>query len=271
MKIEIFNVELGQCAMVHCPNGNKVMIDAGHTNNEPNPWRPSVHFKDVAIEALIITNYDEDHVSDFVALREECDGIRVIHRNRSVDAAALLSLKGSIGAMGPGIKALYDWMNSPPGTGDPADLGEIEIMDYCNPYGTFDDTNNLSLATFFHYGEFTILFPGDLATAGWKELLKRKDFQDDLGKVNVLVASHHGREDGYCEEVFNYCSPTLIIISDGKIQHATQEKTTGWYEKKALGVTFPGDVNRSVLTTRKDGHITIDAESNGRWTVQKEK
>ena len=268
MKIEIFNVKAGQCAMVHCPNGKKVMIDAGH--HADIPWRPSVHFKGVAIDNLIITNYDEDHVSDFVNLRENCP-IRQITGNDSVNAAALLSLKGGVGEMGPGIKAIYDWLSRPPAAGAASELGYVTAKHYRNLYGIFYDTNNLSVATFFHYGEFTILFPGDLATAGWKELLKYRNFQDDLRKVNILVASHHGREDGYCEEVFNYCKPTLIIISDDKIQHATQEKTTGWYEKKALGVTFPGGVNRSVLTTRKDGHITIDAESSGRWTVQKEK
>ena len=42
MKIEIFDVEHGQCAMIHCPNGKKLMIDAGH--NGSTPWFPSLHF-----------------------------------------------------------------------------------------------------------------------------------------------------------------------------------------------------------------------------------
>ena len=265
MKIEIFDVKAGQCAMVHCPNGNKVMIDAGH--NADIPWWPSVHFKGVDIEKFIITNYDEDHVSDFVDLRENCD-INHVNRNRSVDAAALRSLKGSVGEMGPGIKAIYEWLRTPPTPSNSAsDLGDVTAEHYYNDYGTFDDTNNLSVATFFHYGEFTILFPGDLEVEGWEELLKLKEFKDNLKKVNILVASHHGRENGYCEEVFDYCQPEIVIISDGSIKYSTQEKTTGWYEKKASGVTFRSGTKRSVLTTRKDGNITIDVSSVGEWGV----
>ena len=265
MRIEIFNVKAGQCAMVYCPNGKKVMIDAGH--HADIPWLPSVHFKGVAIEELIITNYDEDHVSDFVKLVENCSSLRLINKNHSVGPDELLSLKGGIGKMGDGIKAIYHWMNTPPTVVADSDLGAVTAKNYYNEYGTFYDTNNLSVATFFHYGEFTILFPGDLATAGWKELLKYRNFQDDLRKVNILVASHHGREDGYCEEVFEYCNPEMIIISDGKKQYETQEKTPGRYEKKASGRKFTNGTTRSVLTTRKDGNITIDVLPNGGWDL----
>lgn len=38
-------------------------------------------------------------------------------------------------------------------------------------------------------------------------MLKNADFRQRLAEVNVFVASHHGRENGYCEEVFQYCKP----------------------------------------------------------------
>ncbi len=270
MKIEIFNVKAGQCAMVHCPNGKKVMIDAGH--NADIPWRPSVHFKGVAIEKLIVSNYDEDHVSDLVNMPLIKAKINFLYRNSSVNSTRLRSLKGGIEKMGDGIKAIYEWMQSteinPNPSAESSDLGDVEIDYYYNSYELFNDsTNNLSVATFFHYGNFTILFPGDLEVEGWEELLKRKDFQDNLKRVNILVASHHGRESGYCEEVFDYCEPEIVIISDGSIKHSTQEKTTGWYEKKASGVTFRSGTKRSVLTTRNDGNITIDVDSDGDWSV----
>nr|MCA8834576.1 hypothetical protein [Pseudomonadota bacterium] len=183
-------------------------------------------------------------------------------------AAALKTLKGGIAGMGVGIKAIYDWLDSPPPVGSSADLEEVENEFYYNEYGTFDDTNNLSLVTFFHYGKFTILFPGDLEVEGWEELLKLKGFQDNVKRVNILVASHHGRESGYCEDVFNYCTPEMVIISDGSIKYSTQEKTTGLYETKALGRKFTNGKNRFVLTTRNDGNITIDVDSDGDWSLK---
>ncbi len=268
MLIEIFDVELGQCAAIHCPNGQKVLIDAGH--NASRPWYPSIHFQGQSIERLIISNFDEDHASDFVDLKK-LSFIRTIYRNASVNSDALVAMKTLLG-MGDGIRSFYHWMKDVENNGtyiQPADLGGVLVHHYCNPYGAFTDTNNLSLVSFVSFGSFKIVFPGDLEIAGWKELLKIPAFRNELASVNVLVASHHGRENGCCEEVFNFCSPQAVIISDSYKQHGTQE-TTNWYANKASGCKTIGQVERKVLTTRNDGHITLEVSPNGNWLIATE-
>lgn len=70
------------------------------------------------------------------------------------------------------------------------------------------------------------------------------------------MASHHGRETGYREEVFDYCSPDIIIISDKEIVHETQKQN---YTRHASGILWNGGPERRyVLTTRSDGMITIE-------------
>jgi beta-lactamase superfamily II metal-dependent hydrolase len=259
MNIEIFDVELGQCAVVYCPNGQKIMIDAGH--NASRPWRPSVHFYGQTIEHLVISNYDEDHTSDFHNLINYCN-LNIIYKNPSISSSILYAMKSAQG-MGNGIKAAYNWLRSIEQQSgsiiQPANLAGVEFSHYWNPYGIFTDTNNLSLITFVKYGNFTIIFPGDLEIAGWKELLKNPSFRNDLSKVTVFVASHHGRENGCCSEVFQFCQPQAIIISDAGKQHATQE-TCNWYASKASGCNTIGNVQRKVFTTRSDGHITINTD-----------
>ncbi len=266
MRVEIFNVELGQCVMIHCPNGQKIMIDAGH--NTSQSWYPSVHFSGQHIERLIVSNFDEDHMSDFVDVLKYCK-IRTIYRNATVDSNRLLAMKTLLG-MGPGIKHVYDWLKMVEGPSRttilPADLNGVDLLHFANPYGVFTDTNNLSFVTFARYGGFSILFPGDLEVAGWKELLKQQGFQDALRKVNILVASHHGRENGCCEEAFNFCKPQAVIISDGGKQHATQE-TCNWYANRTTGCKTISNTDRKVLTTRSDGHITLAVDQNGTWRI----
>ena len=99
-----------------------------------------------------------------------------------------------------------------------------------------------------------IVIPGDLEEPGWKKLLLLKDFRDELNRVNTFVASHHGRESGYCKEVFDYCRPNVIIFSDSSIVHSTQEMTN-IYSRHANGIMFNGE-SRKVLTTRNDGSLT---------------
>ena len=118
----------------------------------------------------------------------------------------------------------------------------------------FQDTNNLSLVVFLKCKGLSVLIPGDLETAGWQRLLQDAAFQQQLGSVGVFIAPHHGRENGYCAEVFQYCHPNVVIFSDGPMKFATQE-TAGIYGRRASGVQFNGQT-RKVLTTRNDGALT---------------
>ena len=107
-----------------------------------------------------------------------------------------------------------------------------------------------------------MLFPGDIERAGWLELLKRSDFRAELIGTDILMASHHGRESGYCEEIFQYFAPSCVVISDKAKVHQTQE-TVPDYRKvvNAKGVKVRTTMkDRHVLTTRRDGHIVIDVD-----------
>ena len=130
---------------------------------------------------------------------------------------------------------------------------------HCN-YPSFTDTNNLSLLVFLDIGDVSFVLPGDLEREGWLELLTIQHVQDLLKHVNVFVASHHGRESGYCRAVFDYCHPSLIVMSDGPIQHDTQQMATT-YAQHASGEYFTTGGTRElrkVVTTRKDGNIFWD-------------
>ena len=64
----------------------------------------------------------------------------------------------------------------------------------------------------------------------------------------------------YCPEVFTYCSPRLVVMSNGPIQHDTQ-LTTSTYAQHASGELFStpsGQEVRKVVTTKKDGAISWD-------------
>jgi len=90
-------------------------------------------------------------------------------------------------------------------------------------------------------------------------LTSNANFRSCVRNVDVLIASHHGRDDGICEELFDVygCKPQLVVISDDYHQYATQ-KTTQYYGSKASGIHgFRFDGDRSVLTTRSDGDLTF--------------
>jgi len=264
VKVEIFDVEHGGCALVAADTGAHMLIDCGH--NTSTGWRPSKHLFGEGIhtvEMFVVTNCDEDHVSDLPNLRQTLRGRQVIHlmsllRNKTISSQALKEMKKD-GGMGDGIREFVSMINEYTGGPYAVDWGAMSYKVFYNEYPDhFDNsTNNLSLVIFLHCYGLHIIFPGDLEEVGWKRLLKSSAFVEELETVNVFVASHHGRESGCCEEVFQIAKPEIAIFSDAGIQYDTQN-TVSWYKERCGGIEYNGE-QRYVFTTRNDGKITLDA------------
>lgn len=258
MEIRIFDVAHGFCAFVVADNGNTMLIDCGH--NDETSFYPANYLLArgcYGIERFFVLNYDEDHLDGLPRLRAVSDRIpiQVLHRNKSITSGQLRALKRQAGPLGAGMNALLEIMEvyTAPVTLPPV-YSNLDFTVFHNDYPNFTDTNNLSLALFLHYPGLSIVFPGDLEKAGWRKLLVNRDFIAHLARVNIFVASHHGRESGYVKEIFDFCKPDVVIISDEEKQYDTQETN---YGSHARGISWNKTDIRRVLTTRKDGMITI--------------
>lgn len=271
MRIEIFDVEHGQCTLLTSDTGAHMLIDAGH--NASTGWRPSSMLRNRGIstvDKLVVTNYDEDHVSDLANVLQVAD-IRILTRNRTVSGSALLELK-ELGGVGNGIRALSGMLDRyvyP--VSDKPNFGSLKEFTSYNTYPTdFEDENNLSVLHVMSWPQLKIAFTGDLETAAWKKLLQQSQVREALADVNVFMASHHGRLNGYCDEIFDTTgmSPAIVVISDSGIDYETQ-KSGPLYRARATGINLYGET-RKVLTTRRDGTITIDFDDH-RATVSTSK
>lgn len=106
-------------------------------------------------------------------------------------------------------------------------------------------------------------------------MLKLAEFRRMLGQIDVLVASHHGRESGYCSEVFDHCRPRAVIMSDKAIVHETQGMTQTYrnhvikHHPNGVRVSTTNK-NRRVLTTRRDGWIQFEVFDNGSFNINTE-
>src|SRR5205823_5825101 len=123
------------------------------------------------IGGLVIQNYDEDHVDGIPRLLARLGPYpaRVLYSNPTITAAEILSLKTS--PYGDGILALLlmkaRYTRPVTGVGAP---GECYISQYWNTYPLVDNTNDLSLVTFVHGSDYSVLFAGDLEEPGWRWL-----------------------------------------------------------------------------------------------------
>lgn len=259
MEIRIFDVDHGFCAYVLADDGGATLFDCGY--NTSNGFRPSNYLRGRghrSLQAIVISHYDEDHLGDLPALLNSMP-VETLYRNKSISASELRHLKlRESSRLEPGTTALLDSMGTIAQPGG-FYLSGAQVATFHNRYPAFGDTNNLSLVTFLHYRNIHIIFPGDLEQAGWEALLKDRSFREHLGKVNFFVASHHGRENGYLPDVFEYCHPALAIMSDGPIRYETQSTDYGGH---ANGFPCNGGSYRHLLTTRKDGMILVRQDRN---------
>lgn len=107
MELKIFDVEHGACALLTCDNGARVMIDCGH--NATTGWRPGSYLRQQGVQhldMLVVTNYDEDHVSGLPDLRAKV-AINRLWRNK-LSFIAHFKLNG-IGFLFPGDLETKGW------------------------------------------------------------------------------------------------------------------------------------------------------------------
>ncbi|MEM9627485.1 MAG: MBL fold metallo-hydrolase [Pseudomonadota bacterium] len=274
MKVEIFKVDHGSCAVVTTPENKTILMDCGSSSRSLlTSWYPGrmllttgIHF----VDELILSHADEDHVSGLQSIFDNGITIGWIETNDTLDSRTIRSLKPE--APGPGVSLFLECLDQQQArlnthtllTGAPVKPNyQIDKYEFRIPYSPLDtltDINNLSLVTFLFFGGLRMIFPGDLEEAGWKRLLADEDFRLRLGQTNVFIASHHGRRNGFCAEVFDYCKPEVIVFSDSAIVHDTQQMAQV-YGRYASGLMF-GNTIRSVLTTRNDGKIQFATTSN---------
>lgn len=273
MRINIHDVGHGACSVITSSDGRRVMIDAGY-RLDPN-FFPSIHYMHQTMEMLILQNLDSDHVDDLPYLLKHVP-IKSFRSNPTVSADVFFRMKQAAG-MNEALWVVHRILSIiGPAYGPTPLFPDFWWQCYWNPYGAFAEANDLSLALFVGSNNFSILFGGDLEQAGWRLLLANPHFRRHLAGIKVLVASHHGRDNGCCEEIFNCCRPDVVVISDYEHRHTTQQ-TTGWYGHRVKGIvdkTSPfygigGPTFRRALTTRSDGSLQIDVRPDGSYTIYK--
>jgi len=258
-------------------NETAILVDCGHDNdlhpiNDFGVYLPesSIQPAKPQIGLLVLTNYDHDHFSGLPNLHSSAH-IKNILFPKNLSMQEIRSLKKDSTSA---LDTLEHIRNSytgqvvgwtPPYKYEVFSLTQEELKTAGIPI----QTNHLSQIIFIEYGGVTFCIPGDLEEKSWDLMLNKTNVQKWLFKTKILMASHHGRANGYNRRIFDFCKPFCIIFSDKEIVHGTQANMSDIYAQHVSGdgvsyTSTSGNVeSRKVLTTRKDGHILITVPLNG--------
>lgn len=264
----ICDVGHGNCIPVMMPssqNGSKTaLLDCGGDENADEAAKYLKALKVTKLDYLVISHPHLDHIRNIVSLKRDFSPT-ILARNRIITEQKIKDENAEVFETHEKIiqtyvdmdKSYSDPVNPPDDPKIPEWGGGAYFVNFFN--SDIDmNLNNLSLASFIVYGEHVILHSGDLEEQGWKKLLENSSFLDMLKKTTVFIASHHGRESGYCADVFNYLKPMITIVSDGRFGDTS---ATSRYISITKGMQITkndrSQEKRYVVSTRNDGHIYV--------------
>lgn len=269
LRVNVCDVAHGDCIHVSTPCGKNVLIDCGGKGDtSASRWLEALEVE--SLHNLIISHPHIDHIRDIVNIDKRfCPG--TFGRNEAITREKIREENEDVFDDCKDIIEKYLEMNqkynapaAPANdTTSPEWDGSAYIYRFCNRSQEMG-LNDLSRTSFISCGGHTILHAGDLEEDGWRELLKNKQFCDQLSSTTVLVASHHGRKSGFCSDVFDLLRPVITIVSDGRFQ---DNSATDRYCKVTKGLEVDGK-KRHVLTTRKDKTITVEITDGGALSVE---
>ncbi len=131
--------------------------------------------------------------------------------------------------------------------------------------GIAQDTNNqnvLSMVIKVSHAGRSFLLGGD-ATGGetWPAIFQHLD----MTGIDVLKASHHGRNSGYYWPAVKEMAPWLTITSVGAVEHDATQKYRQ-YSEHTVSTRFTGDVR---ITVHDDGRLTYPGILEDHWKSRK--
>ena len=262
LEITIWDVNHGSAAYIKTPNNRHIVVDLGDEGSSFSPLRTLLSRGVQRLDSVVITHPHADHIDDIYNLDSlnpqvlwrprHLSAAEIVQANRSVDKLLVAKYLELNARFNEPVPPVYNLMI-------PASFGGAEFQVFSPRFCETSNINNHSLVVVISYARSKMVIPGDNETPSWRELLNDPAFVMAVSGADILLASHHGREAGYCGELFEAMGkPKLVVVSDGRFRDTS---ATSRYSSQATGwAVFDNNGNndtRNCITTRNDGHITI--------------
>jgi beta-lactamase superfamily II metal-dependent hydrolase len=267
LELVFWDVQHGSATYVKTPNGKHMVQDLGTGSYESSDkeFSPLLHLKNkyrvAQLDHVTITHPHKDHIYDIVNF--DALSPRVLLRPKHLQKEEILkNVKQEDMYLFNKYFEIDNKYSSPVSPeADPTipeNNGGLKVQYFVPSACSTSNINNHSIVTVFSYAESKVVLSGDNEPPSWKELLEKEEFKEAVRNADILLAPHHGRDSGFCPELFECFRPWLTIISDGQF---CDTSATDRYGKFSRGWTVHHkdgqEEKRYCVTTRNDGVITV--------------
>ncbi len=252
------NVDQGDGAIIHSPYRETVVIDGGGGNgwSDYNPGK--IHFVPYIesmgynrIELAIVSHYHQDHIEGVIDMIKSVKTDMVFApaiNDYYSDSMRKWAEKLKTTSENFGTEIYYVSENTR------IEFSDGLMIDIYFPdpvLGTIDE-NDTSMPIKVHYGDFSVLYTGDMTKYGEYMFMNMADADAD-----VLKVSHHGSRDSSSEAFIERVSPKVSVIScgvDNVYSHPHEETLERLKGTEILRTDLLKDIK---ITAKKDGTYHI--------------
>ena len=251
--LTMLDVGQGEAIFMESDMGTSYLIDGGSSDiNQVGRYRITPYLLSRGTDTLdyaIVTHTDVDHVSGLMELIEgkQISIKNLILPNTTTKNDMFLDLEAL--AKDRAINLIYIV------TGDIIIDGNLRLAFLHPPLGYQPTSNNdYSTVIGISYGEFDMLFTGDIEAKGEKELIEYFDIISATGQADydVLKVAHHGSKNSTSEEFLALIKPELSLISCSK--------SNRYGHPHVELLERLDDIGSEVVITYENGAITIKTD-----------
>jgi beta-lactamase superfamily II metal-dependent hydrolase len=267
MALEIFFHKVGAGHAVHAflPDGKLVVVDLGCSADfSPLGWLKKQGR--TKIDHLVITHPHGDHLDEILLLNKLGFAIEQVSCPRWLTEQEVREANQS--EYKPHVDRYLEMTTSynqkilPERKifQNPANAGGAMVKSFWSNSCDRTQINNHSGVVSFNYASSTVVVPGDNESPSWRTLLEDPEFVATVKAADVFLASHHGRESGYCADVFaDDRKPRLFVVSDGGVRDTDAsplytQQARGWLVHSRDGTDSR---EKKVVTTRSNGTVHV--------------
>lgn len=204
----MLDVGQGDALFIESPAGTQILIDGGPPKKILNQLLQVMSPFDRTIDAILITNPDQDHIAGFLDVLKTYKVGKVFESGTLTDSKIYQNLKNELKINNvPSILAKR---------GMKLDLGRGVKIDILFPDRDVASwaTNDGSIVARLSYGDINIMLTGD-ATIKTEKIILSENVKNQL-QSSILKVGHHGSRTSSSEEFIKIVSPKYAFISDGK-------------------------------------------------------
>lgn len=250
LRVDFYDMCKADAMLITTPSGVRILIDTG-TNKGGKALVERFEKEGVdAIDTLIITHYDKDHVGGADKILEKIAVRQVIMPVYDKESKQHTQFMEALDAL-PETETFPMKIGTSMQMESPDGVKMSLTAAHKKSYGK-DEENDFSLAVRLQYGDTRFFFAGDAEAPRQKELLEEGDV-----KCDVLKVPYHGRLVSTSEIFLTEASPKIAYITDDEEDPASSDVIA---MLEALGA--------QVYSSRKDGDVTVISDGQNVQVLQ---